>query len=135
MEAPSPGRRRIVIRSFAGPDAGGGSLSPIGLASGSSTSRMAISARADSEIPARAASAAKRSFSVGEGRAVIDGSGRVDRQATGKGTSVGFGAQGSVMAESLVPLGLRQSFKKEKGEDLPIFTALTRRDAVRHQWT
>jgi hypothetical protein len=52
---------------------------------------------------------------LGEGRAVIDGSGRVDRQATGKGTSVGFGAQGSAMAESLVPLGLRQSFKKEKG--------------------
>ena len=103
-----------MIRSFAGPDAGGGSLSPIGLASGFSTSRMAISARADSEIPARAASAAKRSFSVGEGRAVIDGSGRVDRQATDKGTSVDFGAQGSVMAESLVPLGLRQSSRKEK---------------------
>jgi len=78
-----------VIRSFAGPDAGGGSLSPIGLASGFSTSRMAISASADSEIPARAASVAKRSFSWGDGRAVIDGSGRVDRQATDNGVDVG----------------------------------------------
>ena len=104
-----------MIRSVAGPDAGGGSLSSIGLASGFSTSRMAISARADSEIPARAASAVKRSFSLGEGRAVIDGSGRVDRQATDKGSSVDFGAQGSVIAESLAPLGLRLSSRKEKG--------------------
>jgi len=101
-----------VIRSVAGPNAGGGSLSQIGFASGFSTSRMAISARADSEIPARAASATKRSFSLGEGRAVIDGSGRVDRQATGKGTKVDFGTRVWVMAESLAPLGLRQSSRK-----------------------
>jgi len=50
---------------------------------------MAISASVDSEIPARAASVAKRSFSSGEGRAVIDGSGRVDRQVTDNGVDVG----------------------------------------------
>jgi hypothetical protein len=101
-----------VTRSDAGPNSGGVSVSPIGVASGFRTSRMAISARADSEIPARAASAAKRSFSLGEGRAVIDGSGLVDRQATEKGTSADYGAQGRVMAELLASLGLRQSFKK-----------------------
>ena len=119
MEAPSPGRRRIVIRSVEGPNAGGGSLSASGFASGFSTSRMAISARADSEMPARTASAAKRSLSLGDGRAVIDGSGRVGRQATGR-DRVDFGTQENVMDEScaarITPL-----LQKRKAEDSPVF--------------
>ncbi len=104
-----------MIRSVAGPNCGVGSVSLSGFASGFSTSRMAISARADSEIPARAASAAKRSFSLCEGRAVIDGGGRVDRQATGKDRRVDFGTQVYVMGGSRAPVGLRQSCRKEKG--------------------
>ena len=131
MEAPSPGRKRIVIRSVAGPNAGGGSHSPIGFASGFRTSRMAISARADSEMPAWAASATKRSFSSGEGRAVIDGSGRVDRQATDKGTRGDFGARGGVMIAAFAPLGLRHSPKKEKGRICLFFQP----NSPRRRWT
>lgn len=101
-----------MIRSVAGPKVCVAAVSPIGLASGLSTSRMAINARADSEMPARAASVAKRSFSLGEGRAVIDGDGRVDRQATGRDRRVDLGTRVNVMGESRAPLGLRQCSKK-----------------------
>ena len=43
------------------------------LPSGSSKLLIAMSARADSEMPARTASALKRAFSAAEGRAVMDG--------------------------------------------------------------
>jgi hypothetical protein len=71
MASRSPGRKRIVIRSRAGP-----SLDGLGGKSGdceSSKARIAISASIDSEICRWAATTAKRCFSSGVGRAVIVG--------------------------------------------------------------
>ena len=71
MASRSPGRRRIVIRSRAGP-----LLDGLGSKSGdceSSHARMAISASVDSDICRWAATAANKRFSCGVGRAVIDG--------------------------------------------------------------
>src|SRR4026208_1017582 len=68
----SPGRNRIVIRSVE-------RSRRVEVAFVSETSlpsskeRMAIRASVDSDIPRLAANAAKRSFSAGVGRAVIDG--------------------------------------------------------------
>src|SRR6202050_2178566 len=73
IDSPSPGRKRMVIRSVAGPRAGAGTDSRNGAASGFKSLRMAIIASADSETPDAAASVAKRAFSAAEGRAVIDG--------------------------------------------------------------
>ena len=73
IDSPSPGRKRMVIRSVAGPRAGAGIDSRNGAASGSRTWRIAIIASADSERPDAVASVAKRAFSAGEGRAVIEG--------------------------------------------------------------
>ena len=71
MASRSPGRKRIVIRSRAGPllDGMGGKSSDCE----TSHARMAISASVDSEICRRAAAAANRRFSCGVGRVVIDG--------------------------------------------------------------
>jgi hypothetical protein len=66
----SPGRRRIVIRSTAGPldlFAGKSRMSE------SSKARMEMSASVDSDICRLAAIAANKRFSSGVGRAVIDG--------------------------------------------------------------
>jgi hypothetical protein len=71
MASRSPGRRRIVIRSRAGPLLDG--LSGKSGDCASSHARMAISARVDSEIRRWAASAANTRFSCGVGRAVIVG--------------------------------------------------------------
>jgi hypothetical protein len=71
MASRSPGRRRIVIRSRAGP-----LLDGLDAKSGdweSSSARMAISASVDSDTCRWAATAANRRFSCGVGRAVIDG--------------------------------------------------------------
>ena len=71
MASRSPGRKRIVIRSWAGP-----LLDGLGGKSGdcdSSQARMAITASVDSEICRWAATAANRRFSSDVGRAVIVG--------------------------------------------------------------
>src|SRR5277367_4080968 len=71
MVSRSPGRRRIVIRSRAGP-----LLDGMGIKSAnceSSNARMAISASADSDICRCAATAANKRFSCDVGRAVIEG--------------------------------------------------------------
>src|SRR5580658_3512478 len=71
MASRSPGRRRIVIRSRAGP-----LLDGLGGKSGaweSSNARIAIRASVDSDTCRWAATAANRRFSCGVGRAVIDG--------------------------------------------------------------
>src|ERR1700733_3868808 len=73
IDSPSPGRKRMVIRSVAGPRAGAGTESRSGAASGSRTLRIAIIASADSETPDAEASVAKRAFSIAVGRAVIEG--------------------------------------------------------------
>src|ERR1700733_623303 len=73
IDSPSPGRKRMVIRSVAGPRAGAGTDSRNGAASGSRTLRIAIIASADSERPDDVASVAKRAFSAAERRAVIAG--------------------------------------------------------------
>src|ERR1700728_4376979 len=73
IDSPSPGRKRMVIRSVAGSRAGAGTDPRIGTASGSRTLRIAIIASVDSETPDAAARVAKRAFSAAEGRAVIDG--------------------------------------------------------------
>jgi hypothetical protein len=75
IDSPCPGRKRIVIRSVAGPRAGAGTDSRNGAALGSRTVRMAIIASADSERPDAAASVAKRAFSAAQRRAVIEGRG------------------------------------------------------------
>ena len=68
----SPGRNRIVIRSVERSRRVEGALvSETSLQS--SKERMAIRASVDSDIPRLAANVAKRSFSAGVGRAVIDG--------------------------------------------------------------
>jgi hypothetical protein len=70
MASRSPGRRRIVIRSTAGPldlFAGKSGMSE------SSKARIAMSASVDSDICRLAATAANNRFSWGVGRAVIDG--------------------------------------------------------------
>src|SRR5579863_2516833 len=72
IDSPSPGRKRMVIRSVAGPRAGAGTDPHNGGASRSRTLRIAIIASADSETPDAAASVAKRAFSATEGRAVIE---------------------------------------------------------------
>jgi hypothetical protein len=71
MASRSPGRKRMVIRSRAGPllDGLGGKLDDCE----SNQARMAISASVDSEICRRAATAANKRFSSGVGRAVIVG--------------------------------------------------------------
>src|ERR1700683_4931567 len=73
IDSPSPGRKRMVIRSVADTRAGAGTDPRIGTASRSRTLRIAIIASADSETPDVAASVAKRAFSAAEGRAVIEG--------------------------------------------------------------
>src|ERR1700683_1081769 len=73
IDSRSPGRKRMVIRSVAGPRAGAGAASRNGAASGSRTLRIAIIASADSERPDAVASVANRAFSAAEGRAVIEG--------------------------------------------------------------
>jgi hypothetical protein len=62
------------MRSLARTRSAAGSYSrgPCVLPSPSTNARIAISASLDSEMPAAWASVAKRAFSVGEGRAVID---------------------------------------------------------------
>jgi hypothetical protein len=67
----SPGRRRIVIRSRAGPPPEGRGSNSGDCAS--SHARMAISASVDSDMCRWAASAANTRFSCGVGRAVIVG--------------------------------------------------------------
>src|SRR5688500_8345944 len=68
----SPGRNRMVIRSVErSRRAGAVFASETSLPF--SNERMAIRASADSDIPRLAANVAKRSFSLGVGRAVIDG--------------------------------------------------------------
>jgi hypothetical protein len=86
IAAPSPGRSRMVIRSVARicPDSGASAVAGDALPSGSIKVRIATSARADSDIPVRSASCAKRAFSAGEGRAVIEGSDTVARQLMSK---------------------------------------------------
>ena len=72
IDSPSPGRKRMVIRSVAGPRAGADTDPCDGPASGSRTLRIAIIASVDSETPDTAASVANRAFSAAEGRAVIE---------------------------------------------------------------
>ena len=78
MARPSPGRNRIVMRSVAArpPESGTRVLTegPFD----SSMARMAVNASIDSDTPHCAASSAKRRFSSGVGRAVIDGARDVD---------------------------------------------------------
>src|SRR5215472_77553 len=73
MARPSPGRRRIVIRSVAARRPGSGASVVIEGPFDSSTARIAVNANVDSETPQRAASSANLRFSSGVGRAVIDG--------------------------------------------------------------
>ena len=68
----SPGRRRMVMRSVAG---AGVSTHLAGGPFESSSERMPIRARVDSDIPRLEASSAKRRFSSAVGRAVIEGGG------------------------------------------------------------
>src|SRR5882762_6572079 len=63
----------MVIRSVAAPVSAAAVVVGGTLPSRSSTVRMAMSASADSDMPARSASHAKRAFSAVEGRAVIEG--------------------------------------------------------------
>src|SRR6186713_120737 len=68
----SPGRNRMVMRSVARSRcAGPAFVSETSLQF--SKERIAIRASVDSDIPRLAANVAKRSFSAGVGRAVIDG--------------------------------------------------------------
>lgn len=67
----SPGRNRMVIRSVERSRREAAFVSETSLQS--SKERMAIRASVDSDIPRLAANVAKRSFSAGVGRAVIDG--------------------------------------------------------------
>ena len=71
MASRSPGRRRIVIRSRAGPLPGGRDSNSRDCAS--SHARMAIRASVDSDMCRRAAISANTRFSCGVGRAVIVG--------------------------------------------------------------
>ena len=100
-DSPSPGRKRMVIRSVAGPCAGAGTDSRNGAASGSRTLRIAIIASADYERPDAVASVAKRAFSAADGRTVIEGSGDLaERQVMTEATS-------AAIADT--PLSCRQS--------------------------
>jgi hypothetical protein len=88
IDSPSPGRKRMVIRSVAGPRAGADTDPHNGAASGARTLRIAIIASADSERPDAVASVAKRAFSAAEGRAVIEGSDELaERQVMSEGAS------------------------------------------------
>src|SRR5580704_12732310 len=70
MACPSPGRRRMVIRSVAG------ERGPVAYGSSepeSFTERMAERARTDSDKPRERASVANHSFSSADTRTVIEG--------------------------------------------------------------
>ena len=69
---PSPGRSRMVIRSRAASRAAVAADVRARLSRPSRTVRMAFRASAASDNPETAASVAKRAFSSGDGRAVIE---------------------------------------------------------------
>ena len=74
MTAPSPGRKRMVMRSVARTRSAAASYDagPRVFPSSSTNARIAINASLDSEMPAAWARVAKRAFSAAEALAVID---------------------------------------------------------------